>query len=70
MTLSPAQLRTLAAIHEGRGSLCVRGYRFASADILSRRGLIKGEMMTPFWTWRLTESGLQILRLAISRPSE
>ena len=61
--LTPAQIKCLVAIREGRGAACLRGYRFQSADILWQRGLIYGDTGKPFWTWKLTGQGLWVLRL-------
>lgn len=69
MKLTPAQTKCLAAIHEGRGDLCLRGYRCQSADILWRHGLIFGDTGKPFWTWKLTGQGLWALRLVAPAQS-
>ena len=63
--LTPAQVKCLAAIHQGRGNVCLRGYRHKSADILWQNGLIYGDTGKPFWTWKLTGYGLWILRLSV-----
>jgi len=61
--LSPAQVKCLVAIYQGRGNVCLRGYRFRSADILWQHGLIYGDTDQPFWTWKLTGQGMWVLRL-------
>lgn len=62
MNLSPAQKECLKAIAQQSGH-CPKGYSFRSAAVLDRLGLIKGQMMTPYWWWDLTDEGKQILNL-------
>jgi hypothetical protein len=65
--ITPAQIKCLKAIYEGRGAICLRGYRFKSASILEQRGLIEGDRNVPYWMWKLTANGLWMLRLAASK---
>jgi hypothetical protein len=65
MQLTPTQIKCLVAIRQGRGNACLRGYRFNSAQVLDRLGLIEGNRDEPYWTWKLTSNGLWALRLAM-----
>ncbi len=64
MKLTPTQIKCLRAIREGRGTVCLRGYRFQSAAVLERRNLISGDRNKPYWMWRLTTDGLWALNMA------
>lgn len=61
--LSPTQINCLRAIREGRGEICLKGYRFSSAAVLERRGFIQGDRNVPYWKWKLTANGLWVLNL-------
>ncbi len=62
--LSPAQTKCLLAIRDGRGEVCLKGYRFSSAAILERHDLIVGDRGEPYWKWRLNDRGQWIANLA------
>jgi hypothetical protein len=64
VNLTATQIKVLRIIQRGRGMTCRKGYRFNSAAVLARTGLITGDSMTPYWTWGLTDKGRKVLRIA------
>lgn len=69
MNLTPTRIKCLRAIHDGRGEVCLKGYRFDSAAYLEQAGMIHGDRNQPYWTWTLTSEGRWLLNLQPPRAS-
>ena len=63
MKLSVAELKCLQAIDDGEAKMCLKNYRFKSADVLARHDLIRGNPDVPYWMWSLSIYGTEVLRL-------